>query len=78
MTPDDLDLDPDDPEAERERIRSFVMARCGDTLSEDQIALAFAGADDDRLPASVTGQIMLVLDRMTDRLDNLENGARPN
>jgi hypothetical protein len=54
------------------------MARCGDTLSEDQIALAFAGADDDRLPASVTGQIMLVLDRMTDRLDNLENGARPN
>jgi hypothetical protein len=76
-------IDPDDdPESDRlAYVRQLVSARCCQEVSADEVAEAFAlpGNDDDSgIPPRIAEQILLVLDRMADRMDALEAGARLN
>jgi hypothetical protein len=56
MTPDD----PSEPapESDRDRVLRIIMARCGDVLTDaDLAALGDAAPDPDALPATISEQI---------------------
>jgi hypothetical protein len=58
--------------ADRDRVMRIIMARCGDVLSDADLASIEARSQPaEMLPSEVAEQILTVLDSMMDRLDEL-------
>jgi hypothetical protein len=65
------------PESARERVMRIIMARCPELGPDDLAALGDATPDPDMLPGSIGLQILDVISKMADRLDQLERAVRP-
>ena len=63
-------------DAARDRVLGIIRARCGDVLTDNDLALLsvgkFADRDPDTLPASIGEDILDVLAHMMDRMDKIE------
>jgi hypothetical protein len=53
---------------ERDRTLRIILARCGDVLSERDIARLVVASDDEMIPGHIVMEVMTVLDRMSERL----------
>lgn len=53
---------------ERDRTLRIILARCGDVLSERDIARLVVESDDEMIPGHFVMEVMTVLDRMSERL----------
>jgi hypothetical protein len=53
---------------ERDRTLRIILARCGDVLSERDIARLVVESDDEMIPGHIVMEVMTVLDRMSERL----------
>ena len=51
---------------DRDRVMRIIMARCGDVLTDADLAL-LAGEPNDTLPWQIAEQILTVVDTMMDR-----------
>jgi hypothetical protein len=66
------------PVDDRDRIMRIIRRRCGDVLSDADLALiADAPVDSDAQPGSIGLQILEVVERMADRRDEWERAVRP-
>ena len=66
----------DAPTDNGDRVRRIIKARCGDVLSDDDLALMTANPDD-TLPVEIANQVLTVIEAMQDRLESLAESLRP-
>ena len=75
--------DPTEDDVDRDRVMRIIMARCGDVLSEDEVAAAF-GADaanastEAMLPVEIGEQILAVVEALDEKVDALAEAVGVN